>query len=77
MKLRPSFGDFQQQIMDTIFLIYQNEKCIRNEEYSLDGLKKNLNTAEERTGEPKHRSIESIQTETNKQTRITNIHDTL
>ena len=33
MKLRPSFGDFQQQIMDTIFLIYQNEKCIRNEEF--------------------------------------------
>ena len=33
---------------------------------SLDGLKKNLNTAEKRTGEPKHRSIENIQTEAQK-----------
>lgn len=39
---------------------------------SLDGLKKNLNTAEERIGEPKHRSIESTQTETNKQTKQNN-----
>ena len=52
-------------------------KSVSEMKNSLDGLKKNLNIAEERTGEPKHRSIESIQTETNKQNRITSIHDTI
>ena len=45
-------------------------KSVSEMKNSLDGLKKNLNTAEERIGEPKHRMGEVTESEQQKEKRV-------